>query len=417
MFTQKLAICAAAIICIPCVGQDKSAQQRAEKEAAERLKARQTRPDNQALARRLVESCLIRAGDIVLVRGEGPDRELLESTAAAVRAAGAFPILRTESERLNQLVFDEVPESLDALIDPVEAQQAAQITAIISIDGDHTPTMLNHVPASRIAARARNSAMLDQLVHRRGVRRISLGRDLYPAAPTANRYALSVEELDRAFWYACSAQPMSNMAAAVKLQLARGNQVEITGPNGTSLKFRIEKRPVFVNDGAISDAEARAGGAACYAFLPAGEVYTTIVPGTADGKVVCDSLSFRGRIVQNLSITFKSGRVTSINGRNAEPLRKAYDAAGAGKDQLGWLDIGINPDIALPRGTKPLCAMPAGMITLGIGGNLWAGGDNAEAFQLPVYLPGCTMRIDGAPLVKDGTLAPTPVFETLFLID
>lgn len=425
MLVTRLSIAAALLTALFAQAQPAQAQptdvkatqkaaQQAAKEAAEKLKARQTRPDSETLAKRLVDAAAIRDNDIVLIRGDSRDVDQLEDIAIAVRQRNAFPILRIASDRLQQKLYDETPPTSDSQVDPVEAQLAATITAIISIDADHAPGLLNHVPASRIAARMKVQATLDQLMFQRNVRRVSLGRDLYPTAPTANRYTLTIDELDRAFWYACTADlaPIRDAADAVMSQLSAGNQVAITGPNGTDLKFRIQNRRILFNDGLISDDEARAGGPQAQAWLPAGEAYTSVIPGTAEGKVVCDTLSFGGREIQNLSITFKAGRITAINGRGVEHLKLLYQAT-ASKGELAWLDIGLNPDIAIPRGVKPLCPTPAGMVSIGIGNNLWAGGENAESFAFALYLPGTTVKVDNAPLVKDGVLAPTPVIPVL----
>jgi len=389
---------------------------KAARDAAEKLKSRQTRPASDVIAAKLVDAVLVKEGESVLVRGTSLESELLEDIAVAVRQRGAFPVLRILSDRYVQRLHDYVGPEHDSEIDPIDAQLAATIHAIIEIDSNESAGLLNHVPPARLAAKAKSQAPLDQLMFRRGVRKISLGRSLYPVAATANRYALSVEELERAFWYACSTdvQGLRESGTAVAAQLMSGETVAITAPNGTNIKFRIQRRPVFINDGMVSPGEARAGGAACLAFLPAGEAYISIVPGTAEGRIVCDSLIHRGREVQNLSVTVKAGKVTSINGRGFS--NQSYTAAGPGKDELSWLSIGLNPDIATPRGTKPQCPMPAGMVTLGIGGNQWAGGDNAEPFQLALGLPGSTVKVDGAPLVKDGALAPSMVVPTLLIV-
>jgi hypothetical protein len=42
--------------------------------------------------------------------------------------------------------------------------------------------------------------------------------------------------------------------------------------------------------------------------------------------------------------------------------------------------------------------MPSGMVTIGIGNNVWAGGENASAFAMRNYLPGSTV-IDGKALI------------------
>ena len=76
-------------------------------------------------------------------------------------------------------------------------------------------------------------------------------------------------------------------------------------------------------------------------------------------------------------------------------------------DQLGAVVIGLNPDLRPPSGVKFCSTIPEGMISVVIGGNGWAGGDNSEAFSLTVCLPGSSLRVDGRPVVQDGVLTPT----------
>jgi aminopeptidase len=47
---------------------------------------------------------------------------------------------------------------------------------------------------------------------------------------------------------------------------------------------------------------------------------------------------------------------------------------------------------------------PAGMVTLVVGGNQWAGGDNASTFNLANFLPGSTVTVDDKPVVEKGAL-------------
>jgi hypothetical protein len=86
------------------------------------------------------------------------------------------------------------------------------------------------------------------------------------------------------------------------------------------------------------------------------------------------------------------------------PLKAAYDAAGAGKDEFAFVDVGINRDVQIAAGSLMLPWMAEGMVTVGIGNNSWAGGTNNGGFGYPLFMPGSTLEIDGAPLVKDGKL-------------
>lgn len=51
-----------------------------------------------------------------------------------------------------------------------------------------------------------------------------------------------------------------------------------------------------------------------------------------------------------------------------------------------------------------ILGVPPVAVTVGIGGNTWAGGDNSVPYALTVFLPGSTMTLDGKPIVEKGAL-------------
>ncbi len=87
-----------------------------------------------------------------------------------------------------------------------------------------------------------------------------------------------------------------------------------------------------------------------------------------------------------------------------EPLKQEYDAAPAGKELFGLVDLGINPNVSVPKGSRLLSYLPAGMVMVSLGGNRWAGGDNDIVYTLDSFLPGCTVKVDGKVIVQDGVL-------------
>jgi hypothetical protein len=88
-----------------------------------------------------------------------------------------------------------------------------------------------------------------------------------------------------------------------------------------------------------------------------------------------------------------------------EPLRALYEASGTGKELFAFVDVGINPNVRLVPGSRMVAWMPAGMVTIGVGNNIWAGGENDVNFYgLTGFLPGSTLKVDGKALVENGTL-------------
>jgi hypothetical protein len=200
---------------------------------------------------------------------------------------------------------------------------------------------------------------------------------------------------------------LQDRGAQVKAALAGGDEVHVTNPNGTDLTLHIKGRPVLVSDGIISEADRKAGGAASNAYLPAGEVYTTPVPGSAEGKVVQKRTYFRGKSIDDLTLTVSGGKVTSMSGTGPgfADYKAAYDAANdPRKDLFGYIDLGINPNVKLPASSAVGTWVPAGTVTVGAGNNSWAGGDNTVSWMSVLFLPGSTVTLDGKPIVEGGTL-------------
>jgi hypothetical protein len=71
---------------------------------------------------------------------------------------------------------------------------------------------------------------------------------------------------------------------------------------------------------------------------------------------------------------------------------------------LSILDFGLNTDVKAPKGKQLLTWVPAGTVTLVLGGDEWAGGTNAITFNWPCYQPDATVIVDGKPVVEKGEL-------------
>ena len=366
-------------------------------------------PDSERLAKSLVDTCAgIRAGEFVVVSGGARDATLLEDIAVAVRQAGAFPVITYGSDRLTRRLYDDVPASLDSQVNEAWVKLASVIDAEISIEQGEDLDLLAHVPPERLIATSQANEVIGRVMLSRGVRAVNLGNSLYPTDALASQFGVSRDALASLFWNGVNVDHDALQATgeAVRRAFAGGREVRITNPNGTDLKVTIAGRRVFVSDGVISEQDRAQGGAACQVWLPAGEVYLTAVPGTAEGKVVVDRHYFQGKEIQGLTLQFREGRLTSMTAKSDMSEMKArYDAGPAGKEVFAGLDVGINPNVTLPADGRMVAWMPAGMVTVGIGGNTWAGGENEAPFGLWTHLPGSTLKVDGKAIVENGRLA------------
>ncbi len=343
--------------------------------------------DLEQLAERLVnQSAGIKEGELVLVSGGAQDQELLENIAVHVRKVGAFPQVALSSDRMTKRLFFDVPAKFDTQADALGLKLAENFDTVITVISNMDEGVLAGADPKRQAARAKVGQPVADAFLKRKARQVEVGNGLYPTAWRAKRFGMTDDELMKTFWEGVNVDYASLAARAeqVKGALAGGSEIQIKDSNGTDLRVRVQGRPVYASDGIISSEEAQKGGAAVSVYLPAGEVYVTPVAGTAEGKVVRPREYYQGQEIQNLTLTFAAGKLTSITGSGPgfEPLKALYDAAGEGKDLFAVVDLGINPNVKLPASSAVGTWVPAGTVSVGIGNNIWAGGDNKRHVRL-----------------------------------
>lgn len=366
--------------------------------------------DFEQLASRLVnQSAAVQEGEIVLITGRPHDCKLIESLAVNVRRVGAFPMVLYSSDRLSKRLFFDVPAKFDSQTDAMAMKLAGIVDVVISLGNGTSENLFEGADPDRLAARAKADEPIGQAFLKNNVRTVEVGNNMYPTPWRAERFGMTEEELATAFWKGVNLDygQLQTRGEQVRGVIAAGNDVHITHPNGTDLKLRVKGRQVLVSDGIISEADRKAGGPSLAAFLPAGEVYTTPIPGTAEGTLVHTRSFHRGKPIDNLTLTVSGGKVTSMTGSGPgyEGFRAEYDAVDdARKDLVGFLDFGINPNVTLPAKSQIGNWMPAGAVTVGTGGNAWAGGENSMPYGIVVFLPGATVTLDGKPVVEKGVL-------------
>jgi aminopeptidase len=326
-----------------------------------------------------------------------------------VRKRGAWPMIGYSSDRLARRMFFDVPEQYDAQTDRVGAELAKVVDVTISLGNTMSENLFEGADPKRMAARGRANEPVAKAFMENNVRTVDVGNDLYPTPWRAERYGMEQEELANTFWNGVNIDysELQSRGEQVKAALASGNEMHITNPNGTDLKVRVQGRPVLVSDGIISSDDIKQGGPALSVYLPAGEVFTTPVPGTAEGKVVHTRTFYRGKQVEDLTLTITGGKVTEMTGSGPgyADLRAEYDAVeDPRKNLFGFIDIGINQNVALPAGSAVGTWVPAGAVTVGTGSNTWAGGDNSVPYGMTVFLPGSTVMLDGNTIVENGQL-------------
>jgi leucyl aminopeptidase (aminopeptidase T) len=309
--------------------------------------------------------------------------ELLEDIAVNVRKLGAFPLVTIGSDRMTRRMFTEVPVKYDNQSPELDLKLAGMVTATISVNYNEAPGLLVDIPPERFITIGKTSEPVNELLVKRNVKGVTLGNGLYPTEALAKQFGLTIKELSDIFWNGVNVDytKLEATGNAVKTILSGGKEVQITNTNGTDIKMRIENRQVLVSDGSLSDEDLSKGFASSQVYLPAGEVFLAPVPGTTEGKVFVDRLFYQDKEIIGLTLTFQKGKLTSMMAKSGiAPFKAIYDAAESGKEEFASIDLGINPNVKSKPGSKFVAWMPAGMITVNIGNNIWAGGENKNPF-------------------------------------
>jgi leucyl aminopeptidase (aminopeptidase T) len=363
--------------------------------------------DLQAVARNLVQAGMVKTGDKVLITGSVRDAALLENIAIETMKAGGQPLISIASDKLMRRSYDEVPASYDTLPQTLDLALVNTFDVQISLDVTETEGVLAGVPQSRQAARAKANEPVSQAFFQRNVRLVNLGNGQYPTATLSRTLGVPQADLASIFWKGAGVSPQTlrTSGEAVRSKFVGAKQVTLTHPNGTHLTFGVDAARAFVSDGAITPEKLKQGGAAANTWLPAGELILPASPGTAEGKVVIEKMRWEGQEVRGLTLTYTKGRLTAMTAAsNIDTLKARYEAAGGGKDQFGYLDIGLNPESKLPVGTGHIVWTAPGAVTVGLGDNRGFGGTNASDFGLATQIGGATVKVDDKTVVESGTL-------------
>jgi leucyl aminopeptidase (aminopeptidase T) len=363
--------------------------------------------DPDAVATNIVTAAVrVREGEAVLITGGPRDQQLLEDLAVQVRRQGAHPLVSMVTDRMRRGMVVGVPERFDTQ-DRLGVRLAALFDVMIDIESGGDSALFADVSPARLATIAQKENEASTAAREQGVRTIYVGNGIYPTASLAERFAMPEADLARMFWNAVNTDPAVIEAEGrrIRAMLEGGTEVRVTAPNGTDLMLRIANPRILISDGAISPEEEAIGGPSTLAWLPGGELFFTSVAGSANGTVVLDPFTSDGTLVEGLKLTFENGRLTSMDAASGlDAIRKGYDAAPAGKDLFGPLDIGLNPNVIVVPENRFRSWVAAGMVSLGAGNDTWAGGTNDIPFGLYGHIAGATVTVDGSPVVDRGRL-------------
>jgi aminopeptidase len=352
----------------------------------------------QKVARSILERNLqVKRGERVIVEGWNHTLPWAVSISREARRMGALPLI----------IYEDEPAYWDAVDDGG--------AKILGTSGKHESAALLHTdvyihmwgPGDRIRLGQLPGKTQDQLfawnegwyvnARKSGLRgaRLDLGR-AYPTV--AQAYGVDEQSWGEQMVEATLVDPklLRRTATPIAAALERGKEVRIRHSNGTDLTLGLAKRKPTIWDATIPPPGKR-GRFDMLTSIPNGAVRVGLQETVADGTMVANRTSF----YDNMGATggtfhFADGRLTEASyDQGGERFDRDFAKGGKGRDQPGWIGIGLNPKL---KNTPPSEDLERGAITVSVGNNQGFGGVNKSPMFGWVVTAGATVEVDGKKL-------------------
>jgi len=363
--------------------------------------------DYDAIAHKIVNNSLeIKPGEVVIIIGNPAELDLLSSLAVEASKAGGQATIQINLPEANKRVLMETPIEYLKMTPTYPLMQVRAADCIIGTGSIQDPKLFADVPEERMAASRQASLPIADAMNRAHYRSVNLGQaGGIPTKAFAESRGANYEEMLAMFWKSLDVdyKQMLSMGQTISKALKANSVVSISNEAGTNLTFQISDIPARTNCGRCAENISASGPASVW--LPAGEAYACVDPSSASGTIVVPSTVFRGTSIKNLKLSFENGRITELTAdENGDLVLESLEMSTGDKDVLSIVDIGLNPNSQPLDGSDYYSYEMAGVVTIFIGNNAWAGGTVVSDFGLGLHLANSTLIVDGKNITDKGQL-------------
>jgi aminopeptidase len=352
------------------------------------------------LARLLVHhASQVKSGEKVLIEAFDVPIDFTAELIKTVAEAGGQPLVSTYHQQVLRALFNSASDEQMKLIGQIERQRMEAVQCYIGVRGSHNTSEMSDVPREKMNLYER---LWWKPVHTEV--RVPKTRWVvlrWPHPAMAQAAAMSTEAFEDFYFRVCAGVDYAKMRDAMKpLEdlMRRTDQVHITDPRGTDLRFSIK------NIGAVG----------CWGErnIPDGECFTCPVRDSVNGiiKFNCETL-YRGTIFNGIQLEFQNGKIrrgVAASAAMTEKLNEILDS-DEGARYIGEWSLGFNPHVLQPMKDILFDEKIAGSFHL-TPGQAYEEADNGNKSQLhwdmvciqrPDY-GGGEIHFDGKLIRKDG---------------
>ncbi len=189
----------------------------------------------------------------------------------------------------------------------------------------------------------------------------------------------------------------------------RGQEIHVTSPLGTDLRFRIGDRPINRQDGDASKARTDRGAILIdrEIELPAGAIRVAPLEDSVTGTIAFPPSQWDGRPVDGLRLRFERGRVVEVEAASGGDAVAAELASGRESARhFREFTLGFNPTLVVPDRMPwiPYYGYGAGVVRLSLGDNSELGGEVEGGYVRWNFFTDLTVTVGDEVWVRDGRL-------------
>lgn len=353
----------------------------------------------QKLAKNLVNySCALKKGEKVLIEAKGIDYMLVNEIIKEVYAVGAFPFVEIYDNRVSRELLLGETEEYAKLKARYDGYRMAEMDAYIGIRGGENCNEFSDVPPANM--KTESEFYSHPVHHELRVKKTKWVVLRYPNQGMAQQAGMSTDAFEDFYFNVCNLDysKMDRAMDALKVRLDKADEVHIIAKD-TDITFSIKGIGSKKCSGERN--------------IPDGEIYTAPVKNSVNGVITYNAPSVeQGVKHENVSLTFKDGKIINATGNYPEKLQQIFDI-DEGARYIGEFSFGVNPYIVKPMGDILFDEKISGSIHFTPGccyddcynGNISALHWDLVQIQTKEY-GGGEIYIDGELIRKDGLFVP-----------
>jgi aminopeptidase len=359
-------------------------------------------------AKNMVDTCNVKPGDSVAVRGGVHTQELLEEISLQCYRKGAVPLIMSTSDRYSKAVYDEIPSSVLSTVPKHYLGLVKESDLLIIVEELDDPKVAEGFPREKLVARRKAMLpVMDVIYHPTdGKKWLYAG---WPTSAAAKSYGVPYSQLENLIVGGMSVTPKTLMTIGKKMagRFKNASWVHVWDDKGTDFRVFVEGRRVNIDDGFISKSDYSTGDRG--ANLPAGEIFIAPEEEKGEGTIYCPITRDRmsEKLIKGVRLEFKDGKLlldraeADKGGEQLIASFKECEKIDRGKYSpvrtmnLAELGIGFNPRIKKAIGYILSDEKVSGTVHLAFGSNNTYGGTSESIMHWDfVSAPGVNIEVE-----------------------